>query len=88
MAGEEKRDDRVGDPIKMLLEEALTRQRNEIMDNFTQILLRMSTTVDAPSTSSRFEGANPFKVQDKFGIPLFEGNIDAYALEKWLILLA
>ena len=38
MAGEENRDDGAGDPIKMLLEEALTRQRNEMMDNFAQIL--------------------------------------------------
>jgi hypothetical protein len=30
---EEKRDDGAGDPIKMLLEESLTRQRNEMMDN-------------------------------------------------------
>ena len=39
---EEKRDDGAGDPIKMLLEEALARQRNEMMDNFAQILRRMS----------------------------------------------
>jgi hypothetical protein len=32
--GDENKDDGVGDPIKMLLEEALTRQRNEMMDNF------------------------------------------------------
>jgi hypothetical protein len=32
---EEKRDDRARDPFKMLLEEALMRQRNEMMDNFT-----------------------------------------------------
>ena len=38
MAGEEKRDDGAGDPIQMLLEEALARQRNEMMDNFSQIL--------------------------------------------------
>ena len=35
---EEKRHDGAGDPIKMLLEEALARQRNEMMDNFAQIL--------------------------------------------------
>jgi hypothetical protein len=35
---EEKRDEGVGDPIKLLLEEALMRQRNEMMDNFSQIL--------------------------------------------------
>ena len=36
---EEKRDDKVGDPIKLLLEEALMRQRNKMMYSFTQILL-------------------------------------------------
>jgi hypothetical protein len=36
--GEEKRDDGAGDPFKLLLEEALTQQRNEMMDNFAQIL--------------------------------------------------
>jgi hypothetical protein len=39
---EEKRDDGAGDPIKLLLEESLARQRNEMMDNFTQILRRLS----------------------------------------------
>jgi hypothetical protein len=37
MAGENK-DDEIRDPFKMLLEEALERQRNETMDNFAQIL--------------------------------------------------
>jgi len=36
--GEEKRDDGAGDPFKLFLEEALMRQRNEMMDNFAQIL--------------------------------------------------
>jgi hypothetical protein len=36
--GDDKKDGGVGDPIKMFLEEALTRQRNKLMDNFTQIL--------------------------------------------------
>jgi hypothetical protein len=36
--GDEDKDDRVGDPIKMVLEESLAQQRNEMMDNFTQIL--------------------------------------------------
>jgi len=38
---EEKRDDGAGDPIKSLLEEALERQRNEMMDSFAQILQRV-----------------------------------------------
>jgi hypothetical protein len=29
----------------------------------------------------------PFKVQVNFDIPLFEGQIDAYSLEKWLNIL-
>jgi hypothetical protein len=35
--GDEKKYDGSRDPIKMLLEEALARQRNEMMDNFMQI---------------------------------------------------
>jgi hypothetical protein len=31
---EEKRDNKAGDSFKMLLEEALVRQRNEMMENF------------------------------------------------------
>ena len=40
----------------------------------------MSTTASASSMSSRFGDENPFKVQVNFDIPLFEGNIDVYAL--------
>jgi hypothetical protein len=40
-----------------------------------------------PSSRNHFRGATPFKVQVKFDIPLFEGNIDSYALEKRLNLL-
>ena len=59
-----------------------------MMDKFTQILRRMSqTAASAPSTSSHFAGVTPFKVQVKYNIPLFEGKIDADALEKWLSLL-
>jgi hypothetical protein len=36
--GDEKKDDGVGDSFKMLLEEALARQRNEMMEKFAQIL--------------------------------------------------
>jgi hypothetical protein len=35
---EEKRDDGAGDPFNMFLEESLCDKRNEMMDNFTQIL--------------------------------------------------
>ena len=41
--GEEKKDEGEGDPIKILLEEALEKQRNTMMDNFAQILQRIPT---------------------------------------------
>jgi hypothetical protein len=37
------------------------------------------------STSSR--GVTPFKVQINFDIPIFEGKLDADAIDKWLNLL-
>ena len=54
-----------------------------MMDNFAQILQRLSTS--DTSTSSR--GVIPFKVQINFDIPIFEGQIDANASYKWLNLL-
>jgi hypothetical protein len=44
-------------------------------------------TTDASSSSSHFGGTTPFKVQVNFDIPIFEGQIDADALEKWLNML-
>ena len=69
--GDEKKDDGVRDPFKMLLEEALARQRNKMMDNFAHILRRLPTR-DKSSSSVH---ATPFKVQVNFYIPLFEGLI-------------
>ena len=54
-----------------------------MMDNFTQILRRLPT--DDVSSSNR--GATPFKVQINFNIPIFEGQIDADVVDKWLNLL-
>ena len=85
---EEKRDDKAGDPFKTLLEESLVRQRNKMMENFAQILRRLSMmATEASSTSNHFTSVTPFKVQFNFDIPLFEGQIDVDALEKWLNLL-
>ena len=36
--GDKNKDEGAGDPIKILLEEALEKQRNAMMDNFAQIL--------------------------------------------------
>ena len=57
------------------------------MDSFTQILLRMPTLANAPSTSSHFRDSNPFKVQVKFNIPLFQFQIDVDVVDKWLNVL-
>ena len=84
--GEEKRDEGVGDTIKILLEEALKKQRNMMMDNFAQILQRLPIG-GASASSSHFGGTTPFKVQVNFDIPIFEGQIDANAIDRWLNLL-
>jgi hypothetical protein len=54
-----------------------------MMDNFVQILLRLPT--GNASYSSR--GTAPFKVQINFDIPIFEGQIDADVVDKWLNIL-
>jgi hypothetical protein len=57
---EEKKNDGADDPINMLLEQALTRQRDEMMENFSHILqclliatghLHQTTTLEAPLLS-------------------------------------
>jgi hypothetical protein len=84
---EENKNYKSNDYINMLLEKALTRQKDEMMDNFSHILHRLSITASAYSSSDHFGGTSSFKVQVNFYIPIFEGRIDAYALEKWLNLL-
>jgi hypothetical protein len=84
--GEEKKDEGAGDPIKMLLEEALEKQRNVMMDNFAQILQRISTG-GASRSRSHSGGGTPFNVQVKFDISIFDGQIDVYAVDRWLNLL-
>jgi hypothetical protein len=54
-----------------------------MMEIFVQILRRISTY----GTYSSREGTTPFKVQIKFDIPIFEGQIDTNAIDKWLNLL-
>ena len=71
--GDKKKDEGVEYPIKMLLEEALEKQINVMMDNFSQILQRLPTS-GASTYSSHSGGATPFKVQENFDIPIFESN--------------
>jgi hypothetical protein len=80
---EEKKYKGTRDPFKMFLKESLTQQRNEMMDSFAQILRWLPTG----DTSSSNGGAAPFKVQINFDIPIFEGQIDTDAVDKWLNLL-
>ena len=58
---EEKKDEGARDPIKILLEEALEKQRNTMMANFSQI----------SASNNHSGGATPFKVQVNFDIPVF-----------------
>jgi hypothetical protein len=57
------------------------------LNNFSHILRRLSITTYVYSSSNHFGGTSPFKVQVNFYIPIFEGHIDADALEKWLNML-
>jgi hypothetical protein len=84
--GEENKDEGVGYPIKMFLEEALEKQRNAMMDNFAQILQRIPTSGSLTSRSHS-GGATPFKVQGDFEIPIFDGQIDVDVVDRWLNLL-
>jgi hypothetical protein len=84
---EEKKKNRACDSINLLLEQSLRQQRDEMMDNFSHILQCLPIASVASSSSEHFGGTLPFKVQVNFDIPIFEGQIDANALDKWLNLL-
>jgi hypothetical protein len=57
-----------------------------MMDKFSQILQRLPIG-SASTSSSHSRGATPFKVQVNFDIPIFEGQIDANVIDRWLNLL-
>jgi hypothetical protein len=84
--GEENKDEGEGDPIKLFLKEVLKKQRNAMIDNFSQILQRFPTG-SASKSNNHSGGATPFKVQVNFDIPIFEGQIDAHVIDRWLNLL-
>jgi hypothetical protein len=67
------KNDGADDPINLLLEQALTRQRDEMMENFSHILQCLPIASGTSSSSSHFGGTSPFKVQVNFDIPVFEG---------------
>ena len=72
---EEKKNDEAEDFINLFFEQALTRQRDRMMENFSHILQRMPIKTDTSSSSGHFGGTSPFKVQVNFDIPVFEGHI-------------
>jgi hypothetical protein len=84
---EENKNDRAYNSINLLLEQDLTQQRDEMMENFSHILQCLSIKTRSSSSSDHFGRTLNFKVQVNFDIPIFEGRIDADALEKWLNLL-
>jgi hypothetical protein len=84
---EENKNNKEDDPISLLLEQALTQQRDEMMENFSHILQCLPIATGASSSSDHFGSTSPFKVQVNFDTHVFEEQIDAEALDKWLNLL-
>jgi len=80
---EENKDEGVADTFKILLEEALERLRNTMMENFDQILRGMPAC-HASSSGCHSRGSTPFKVRLNFGIHTFEGQIDKNIVNRWL----
>jgi hypothetical protein len=58
-----------------------------MMEIFSHILQLMSIIVGTYSSSDLFRSTSPFKLKVNFDILIFKGQIDAYALEKWLNIL-
>ena len=84
---EGNKNDKACDSINLFLEQALMRQREETMDNFYHILQCLPIKTNVSSSRSHFGGTFTFKVQANFDIHIFEGQIDADALENWLNML-
>jgi hypothetical protein len=55
---EEKKNDGADDPISMLLEQALTRQRDEMMEKFFPHPSMLSIATDAYSSNNHFGGTS------------------------------
>lgn len=72
--------DNSANSMKNVVEEALARQREEMMNQFSQIL----KTQQLPSSVAPFHGNSPFKVQVNFDILNFEGKVDADVVNNWL----
>jgi hypothetical protein len=58
-----------------------------MMENFSHILQCLPIEIGAYSSNNHFGSTSPFKVHVNFDILVFEGQIYADALDKWLNLL-
>jgi hypothetical protein len=58
-----------------------------MMENFSHIIQCLLIETCTSSSNDHFGETSPFKVQVNFDIPIFEGQIDANSIEKWLNLL-
>jgi hypothetical protein len=58
----EKKNYGADDPINLLLEQALMRKRDEMMENFSHILQRFPIEIGAYSSNNHFGSTSPFKV--------------------------
>lgn len=62
--------------LKTLLEEALNKKHEEMMQQFSWMLEKWELHVSP--RNSKFGRKTPFKVQVNFDIPTFQGKIDAW----------
>jgi hypothetical protein len=79
---EENKNDGANNPINLFLEQALTQQRDKMMENFSHILQRLPIATGTSSSNNHFGGTSSFKVQVNFDILVFEGQIDTESLDK------
>jgi hypothetical protein len=70
---EEKKNGGVEDSINLLLEQALARQRDEMMEIFSHILQLSPIATCTSSSSGHYGGTSPFQVHVNFYILVFEG---------------
>jgi hypothetical protein len=60
------------DSINMLLEQALMRKRDEMMEDFSHVIQCFLIATNTSSSNDLFGGTSPFKVQVNLDIPIFE----------------
>ena len=79
---EKKQIDGMDESLKTLVEEALNKQREEMMKQFLEMIGKKEA--HASQSNPKFGGKTPFKVQVNFDIPTFQGKIDADTVDEWL----